>query len=222
MRSFPHRSSGQRSTRAKGLEFDRVLLTDPRDNDASDPGEENRVLYVAVSRARREIFHLNQPDTRGLNRTGDGALGPSRVRTARWKIREIEVTGRDTHSLHPAGAWLLRADVRDTQDYLATKVGPGDPVTLELLHQRPGEDPVAHYAIYHDGHGVGLTSEGFGRLLGRALGPRSRALWPQRIEGFTRNSSIRWPGMPRPARPTAWQLRAVAPRQGLRTGGAPL
>jgi AAA domain/UvrD-like helicase C-terminal domain len=171
--------------RAKGLEFDRVLLTDPRDNDASDPGEENRVLYVALSRARREIFHVNQPDTRGLSRDpatrrwvrhGFGRL--------RWKIREIEVTGRDTHSLHPAGTWLLRTDVRDTQDYLATRVGPGDPVTLELLHQRPGEDPVAHYAVYHDGHGVGLTSENFGRLLGRALGARSRAHWPQRIEGL--------------------------------------
>ena len=45
--------------RAKGLEFDRVLLTDPRDRDASDPGEENRILYVALSRARREIFHVN-------------------------------------------------------------------------------------------------------------------------------------------------------------------
>ena len=43
---------------------------------------------------------------------------------------------------------------------------------------------MAHYAIDHDGYGVGLTSEGFGRLLGRALGPRSRAFWPQRIEGL--------------------------------------
>ena len=30
---------------------------------------------------------------------------------------------------------------------------------------------------------MGLTSEGFGRLLGRVLGPQP-AFWPQRIEGL--------------------------------------
>lgn len=171
--------------RAKGLEFDRVLLTDPEDRDVDDPGEENRILYVALSRARQEIFHVDRPDTAGLSRD------PATRRwvrhgfgSARWKVREFEVTGLDTHSLHPAGAWLLQVDVGDTQEYLTTVIKPGDPVTLELLAQQPGGDPVAHYAIYHDGHAVGLTSEEFGMTLGRALGVRRRAVWPQRIDGL--------------------------------------
>jgi hypothetical protein len=171
--------------RAKGLEFDRVLLTGPQDRNASAPGEENRILYVALSRARREIFHVDQPDTAGLSRNpATRRWARHGFGTAKWKVREFEVTGPDTHSLHPAGAWLLQADVGDTQDYLRTAVRPGDPVVLELLGQRPGGDPAAHYAIHHDGQAVGVTSDEFGRVLGRALGVRRRATWPQRIGGL--------------------------------------
>ncbi len=171
--------------RAKGLEFDRVLVTDPRDDEVGDPGEENRILYVALSRARREIFHVSHPDTTGLRRDPASrrwvrrGFGP-----LRWKLLEIEVAGRDTHSLDPAGGWLLKTDVAETQAYLAASVKPGDPVTVRLLDHRADEDRVVFYAIYHAGHGVGLTSEGFGRLLGRMLGSRRRVVWPQSIEGL--------------------------------------
>ena len=81
MRSCRHANVVSTIHRAKGLEFDRVLLTDPGDRDASDPGEENRILYVALSRARREIFHLDRPDTTGLSRDpSDGAMGQARIR----------------------------------------------------------------------------------------------------------------------------------------------
>jgi hypothetical protein len=116
------------------------------------------------------------PATRRWIRRGFGPL--------RWKLLEIEVAGRDTHSLDPAGGWLLETDVAETQAYLAASVRTGDPVTLRLLDQRVGDDPLAFYAIYHAGHGVGLTSAGFGRLLGRTLGSRRRVVWPQRIEGL--------------------------------------
>jgi DNA helicase-2/ATP-dependent DNA helicase PcrA len=94
------------------------------------------------------------------------------------------VTGRDTHSLHPAGAWLLQADVGDTQEYLKTAVKPGDQVILELLDQQPAADRTPYYAICHDGHTVGLTSEEFGHILDRVLGTRRRPVWPQRIVGL--------------------------------------
>jgi hypothetical protein len=171
--------------RAKGLEFDRVLVTGPWDRESGDPGEENRILYVALSRARREIFHVERPDTAGLSRDPASKRWIKRgFGSAQWRVREFEVVGRDTHSLHPAGAWLLETDVGDTQDYLRTVVKPGDPVALELLDQQPGASPAVHYAIYHDGHAIGLTSEEFGRALGRALGVRRQAAWPRRIDGL--------------------------------------
>jgi hypothetical protein len=171
--------------RAKGLEFDRVLLTGPQDRDPSDVAEENRILYVALSRARQEIFHMERPDTAGLSR--DSATGRWIRRwfgKAHWKVREFEVTGCDAHSLHPAGAWLLQDDVGGTQEYIRTMVEPGDPVILELLGRQPDEDPVPHYAIYHDDHAVGLTTEDFGRALGRVPGVRRRTAWPERIDGL--------------------------------------
>ena len=97
--------------RAKGLEFDRVLLTNPRDRDAGDPGEENRILYVALSRARREIFHVDRPDTAGLSRD------PATRRwvrhgfgSARWKVRRI----RGHRTGHPltAPSWCVASSGR--------------------------------------------------------------------------------------------------------------
>jgi hypothetical protein len=171
--------------RAKGLEFDRVLLTDPADRDAGDPGEQNRIVYVALSRARREIFHVDQPDTAGLSRDRPTGRWVRRgFGAARWRVREFEVAGRDTHSWQPAGAWLLTADVAETQEYIRTTVRPRDPVALKLLDQRAGESPVAHYAIYHGHQPVGLTSDEFGRLLGSALRVRHPSVWPRRINGL--------------------------------------
>lgn len=171
--------------RAKGLEFDRVLLTGSEDRKVADVGEENRVIYVALSRARREIFHVDRPDTAGLSRDPRTSRWVRRgFGSARWKLREIEITGRDTHALHPAGSWLLNADVQDIQEYLATEVKPGDPVTLRLLDQRGGEAQTAHYAIWHEAKPVGLTSDEFGQLLARVLPGRSPGIWPRQIDGL--------------------------------------
>jgi len=171
--------------RAKGLEFDRVLLTGPADRDVGDIREENRVLYVALSRARREIFHVDRPNTSGLSRDPGTSRWVRRgFGTARWKIREFEVTGRDTYAIHPAGSWLPNADVPEIQRYLGTEVKPGDPVTLKLLDPRIGEAWVGHYAIWHGNRSVGLTSDEFGQLLGRVLRGRYLVGWPQQIDGL--------------------------------------
>ena len=82
---------------------------------------------------------------------------------------------------------------------------------------------MAHYAVYHDGHAVGLTSEAFGAAARpgagiAAAGPRGRS----GSAVCTSNSSTPWPATVRLARPTAWALRVVAAGQGLRARGAPL
>jgi hypothetical protein len=170
--------------RSKGLEFDRILLADPGLTRDGDLGEENRIQYVGLSRARREIFHLDRPDTKGLmvdaatRRWVRRGFGPDR-----WKVYEFEVTGRDIHSLHPAGAWLIEADVGETQHYLETMVEPGDPLMLELSHRSVDGEPVVHFTVSHDGRPVGVTSEEFARTLRLALRYRARPVWPRRIRG---------------------------------------
>ena len=171
--------------RAKGLEFDRVLVTGPQDRDAGDLGEENRLLYVALSRARREIFHVDGPNTAGLSRDHASRRWTRRgIGSAQWRVREFEVTGRDTHSLHPAGAWLLPVDVGDTQEYLRTMVKLGDPVILRRLDQQPRGHAASYYSICHNDHAVGLTSEEFGLGLERTLRVHSRTALPWQIDSL--------------------------------------
>ena len=168
--------------RAKGLEFDRVLMRDPwQIGDDADPGEENRIAYVGLSRARRETWYLDVPATKNLTvdrstrrwvRRGFGA--------DKWKVCEIEVLGTDVHAMHPAGAWLVDADVLDTQSYIRSDVNPGDPVDLFLCHDR-GDVPTAHYSILHRGRPVGVTNEGFGEVVRRVLGISSVRRWPTQI-----------------------------------------
>jgi len=171
--------------RAKGLEFDRVLLCEPSVREFDDQGEENRILYVALSRARREIFHLERPDTTGLSvdkatrRWVHHGFGANR-----WKVSEFEVLGRDTDSLNPMGAWLLETDVGWTQEYLRHAITPGDPVTVELLHESRDGAPVAYYVVLHKGTPVGLTSDEFARTLHLALGGRGQVRWPRFIDGL--------------------------------------
>jgi hypothetical protein len=171
--------------RAKGLEFDRVLLTGVQESQVGDSVQEDRVMYVALTRARREIFHVTRPDTAGLSidrgtkrwvRRGFGQR--------RWKVREIEVTGQDAHAVHPAGTWLLKGQPVEVQEYLGSEVHAGDPVELQLIEGRMDDNSSVHYGICHQGHVVGLTSEGFGRSLGQVLGGRPHISWPQRIEGL--------------------------------------
>lgn len=168
--------------RAKGLEFERVLLCDPGEGDASADGEENRILYVGLSRARREIFHLPQPDTRGLvsdrttrrlTRRGFGANS--------WRVFELEIVGADTESARPAGTALFEADPVALQQYLGDHIAPGDPVEL-VLAPSTRDDKDARFLVQHRDRAVGVTTEGFGTVLCRVL--RSSRNPPRSISGL--------------------------------------
>jgi AAA domain/UvrD-like helicase C-terminal domain len=170
--------------RAKGLEFDRVFVCEPPGERADeDPGEENRVIYVALSRARREIFHISGPDTSGLHvdrpsgrwiRTGFGAN--------RWQVFEVEVFGPDSDPVHPAGTWLFDDDASELQRYLLDDVAPGDPVELVFAAATPHEGQVPHFTIQHRGRSIGVTSDRFGSDLTRLLGRISRP--PRSLSGL--------------------------------------
>jgi hypothetical protein len=128
---------------------------------------------------------VDRPETAGLSRDPRTSRWVRRgFGSSRWKLREIEITGRDVHALHPAGAWLFSADVQGVQEYLAKEVRPGDPVTLRLFDRQPGETRSTHYVIRHGAEPVGLTSEEFGHLLGCVLPGRSTVGWPKQIDGL--------------------------------------
>lgn len=163
--------------RAKGLEFDRVLVVDPEAlrEDTEDPSEETRMLYVAMTRARHELMRLEPMKTwpMYLSKDRSGRWGRYQVRKRSSRLG-IELMGGDVDTDRPAGSHLaLPDDVFDKtasqlQEHLAARVFPGDDVVLNRLEDgSPHEFQAPRYVVTHGPSGVpvGLTSEKFAKEL---------------------------------------------------------
>lgn len=163
--------------RAKGLEFDRVVVVDPgplpeptdprtRDSEALD---EARMLYVAMTRSHEELWRHELPRARpiGLDKT----VGRwARYGRQRWERHGMEITGQDVDHDHPAGTRLFEADPAALQTYLAQEVTSGDEVLLtRLWTQNPIDGHSPPYLIEHAGRPIGVTSTHFARTLYRHL-----------------------------------------------------
>ncbi|GII52669.1 hypothetical protein Pth03_10580 [Planotetraspora thailandica] len=157
--------------RAKGLEFDRVLVVDPgplqmveakkRKGGEKDAAEEARLLYVAMTRPRDELFRLEVMENLNI-RVDNRTSRWGRYFYQYWRRDGLELQGGDVVTEYPAGTVDFDADVTDVQHYLATAVRPGDVVELERLYP----DPVAllespPYVIKHRGRAIGTVSERF-------------------------------------------------------------
>ncbi|MEU5161029.1 UvrD-helicase domain-containing protein [Streptomyces sp. NPDC020875] len=179
--------------RAKGLEFDRVIVVEPASipelrerHTHLDPAAEARALYVAMTRPREDLFRIPAPTTfhlrrdRSIDRWYVGGRRPGRH-------FGIEATGSDVSREHPPGTEGFEADPVAVQEYLASSVRPGDGLTLRLQHRLPmAADQSPPYTVLHDGVPVGVVSEEFRRALHSSLGGgRGREVaWPEEIDGF--------------------------------------
>ena len=173
--------------RAKGLEFDRVVLAqNPWSQQPQDKklGEETRRLFVALSRARLDLYTMSV-DGRGLRKSSyppgrwlrNGTGGQSR------QAAEIEVLGSDVHAASPAGTFILEEDAGGLQEFIRTEVRRGDDVVFERVRSDAGNPGCASYAVRHGGRSVGVTTEDFAIQLHRDLGVRD-GRWPERIVGL--------------------------------------
>jgi hypothetical protein len=172
--------------RAKGLEFDCAVIVEPGENEEEDEtvfAEETRVLYVALTRPRRELFHLRRPHTRGLRRLD--RLDERWVCSLKvWQMTEFEVRGDDSHRLDAAGSFVIVGRrPAELQEYIRNTVRSGDRLTLTRAAVSESGEARVFYVMEHEGTPVGVTSERFGGLLVSAL--RSfwrRSSFPERIE----------------------------------------
>jgi hypothetical protein len=176
--------------RAKGLEFDRVLIVDPGPlrPDTDDPGEESRMLYVALTRPRHELMHLATPKTMPmvLRRT------PDNLRWGRYHVKSrgmrlgLELLAGDVNREQPAGNHLILPNpsfgwsAAEIQRYLLDVVRPGDEVVLvQAEEQSVHLNQAPRYLVMHNGQvAVGITSEQFARDL-YAYQQRSRKHIPE-------------------------------------------
>ncbi|MFF0388371.1 UvrD-helicase domain-containing protein [Kitasatospora sp. NPDC004615] len=183
--------------RAKGLQFDRVLVVEPqvlkeprrveKKKRDYDPAAEARLLYVAMTRARDDMYVLDAPSSwlvRKDRRLDRWYLGG---RSA-WARNGIELLGSDVSQALPPGVEDFRADARELMEHLRTTVTPGDPAELVLLHGIPvAADQSPPYAVVVAGRPTAVVSERFRTDLHRMLRRNAHSpveRWPQAITGL--------------------------------------
>ncbi|MGA5165701.1 MULTISPECIES: UvrD-helicase domain-containing protein [Streptomyces] len=186
--------------RAKGLEFDRVLVVDPGalDDDheqvAADRCDAARALYVAMTRARHDLYRLQPPDAYATRHRGFRLVRKVKG-TQRWgrygyrpsQRLGLSFLGEDVRGNHPAGLEQVSCDPRQVQAYLAHNVRSGDEVVWTRLTDVPEDHKnrmAPGYAIMHGKQIVGVASEVFRHDLYRFMQQwRSHqpASWPRHV-----------------------------------------
>ncbi|WP_406096616.1 UvrD-helicase domain-containing protein [Streptomyces sp. NBC_01013] len=179
--------------RAKGLEFDRVIVVGPasmaelrKQHSHIDPAAEARALYVAMTRSRDDLFRVDQPDTALIRR--DRRTG--RYYAGGWKPYQrygISATSADVSREHPPGTDGFAHDAGALQDYLTSSVAPGDALELRLEHEMTmASDESPPYTVFHRDHPVAVASERFRQdlYISLKISKTWDISWPTSIEGY--------------------------------------
>jgi hypothetical protein len=174
---------------AKGLEFDRVFVVESRQHADEDPESEARVLYVAMTRGRDDLFRLQPLPHRGAIRAKRYEDAGRWVRfdlRKRWSRPGMALESGDVFRQLPAGTTGFVADPVELQMYLESEVRPGDAVTLTRTTLRPDdESPAPLYTVDHRGRPIGVVSPSFRHALTRTVhgrrAPAEDARWPTAI-----------------------------------------
>ncbi|WP_328976674.1 UvrD-helicase domain-containing protein [Streptomyces canus] len=179
--------------RAKGLEFDRVIVLTPptiadlrkQYKEELDSPAEARALYVAMTRARQDLYHVNPPELPMIKRAGGRKNGRRYV--GGWRAYDrfgvVAETG-DVCRDNPPGH---ESDALATQAYLLEHIGPGQEVLLRKRHDLPmGEFQSPPYALVHNGREIGEASERFREELFRVqkVNRTWDPWWPDEIHGL--------------------------------------
>jgi hypothetical protein len=175
--------------RAKGLQFPAVMLAFPSDDgfyyqQGLNVAEEARVLYVALTRASRDLERLDDPQGHLNQENG-------RWRELHWGrggnfpvVVGFEVTPDDTDPTIPFGANSQAPDrVAATQRYIQMHVKPGDVVVARRLSRPSAGTDCYRYEIWHAHTPVAITSEEAARNF-------RNTLWPPKAYG---NFKLHWP-----------------------------
>jgi hypothetical protein len=166
--------------RAKGLEFDRVVIVDegwkaPFDDEAA------RTLFVAVSRTIETLATVSLPEVLGRLQTDKWTDRWVHGGWEPWKRFGMEFRPDDVETRHPAGSVMLNKDAAHIQQLLADEVRPGDDVVVEFIRPNIGSAGAFYKVVWQD-QDIGMMSERFGVELMGVLKAASSWQYPKRIE----------------------------------------
>lgn len=150
-----HRTVISTIHRAKGLEWDEVVVLAPRD-DRLDP-EEERLLYVAATRSRGNTRRLDRTDPDGVLRLSRG----DRWCLTGWRggLKGVECRFGDVRAESPASP---SDDAATVQNRLAHEVRHDDEIEIVRREER--------FEVHHDDRPIGLMSDEFEAMLGSMTG----------------------------------------------------
>jgi hypothetical protein len=172
--------------RAKGLEFDRVLIVEPSVIGGDvDKLAEARVLYVALTRARSILIHLEPINTRDIHSLGAPEDRHYVGGPKKYHRFGFEFKSHDLNSAPPASGLSRDGGLDAVQRYISAHIRDGDVLHLELEDNVMPDGEAVAYRVYHEGTLVAVTSPRFASALYRALkiDPRWTVKWPPRISG---------------------------------------
>lgn len=146
--------------RAKGLEFERVIVVNERDDRQPEfVGEEARSLYVALTRARSAVFHLDLPAWYGLKLDGRANRWVRKLRN--WSVNDLEVKPEDLdRAIPPRQARDGGQSPCQVQDYLNDQVKVGDSVRMVRVNEN-ANNPQSIFEVVHEDTVIGLSSATF-------------------------------------------------------------
>lgn len=187
--------------RAKGLEFDRVFLVAPNyEHEESDAWEVIRREYVALSRARDEIFMCSLPQARSSFETMRWLPGRrvERVynrRTGKKRVKAFEFLYDDVDTTEPAAGG--GGDAAGVQDNLRDSDLIGANVEAMLDHEMSTAELPSYLLITEKGYLLGRTSESFNVAFNQTFGRRGGGAFPGQLSGLTLVSVETVAGEPR-------------------------
>ena len=159
--------------RAKGREFNNVVLLIPDFVDPEEYLDEGRVMFVGLTRARRKLFRMSDGGLKGLRKVSDRWLRTENF-GGRPRLSAVEIgcsNDIDPHS--PVSLEMFDDDteeIEENQEFLRDAVLPGQPARLKFYRTSKGV-PLYHVKVQDgsDWIAVAHTSWKFGRSLKNCL-----------------------------------------------------
>lgn len=173
--------------RAKGLEFDRVFLLEPSYARDEDPWTAIRKRYVALSRARDEIFLCGLPKTYSIFKEEHFARGRLLERQRNYKRKSmrtnaVEFRYSDVEVDTPVEA--CNADAKSVQNNLRDPSLIGSRLEARLDIEQSTADAPSYLLTTEHGRTIGRTSESFNEAFVNAFSLR-RGSFPAILHGLS-------------------------------------